>query len=470
MAVVCSGRPRAIEAAPKASGREVRREVPQVPTPLGNYANNSSPAGSEVVTEVQQGREDRRRARARWRDVARQITGLERLRNCGSTTHTGTGGPTLRITEHRAEGTSSPTTRVAGYAGLTTCGSVWVCPVCAAKVAARRSNELATVIRHVLDGGGSASLVTLTMRHHAGLKLRDCWDALGYAWSRVTSGKAWQADQEMGDLLGWVKVVEATYGEHGWHLHLHVLMCWDRPVSLELAEMVGARMWSRWEKALGRKGFESWVDSGGLDVRMATLQADNLGDYFMKLAREITSSHAKDARSGRTPFAVLQDCQDGLVDDIELWREWERASKDRRQITWSQGKRDLRRHAGLGEQQSDEEIAAEDLMGGDVLALPGETWRVLRRSALATDLLDAAEQGGPGGAIRWLEDRKLIYARVARAGPNLLAVEGVQEFLPEDLGVAEKGATVALGADEVAQQDRDAEKGVPGDLYGLAVS
>ncbi|MCW0214394.1 MAG: protein rep [Pseudonocardia sp.] len=428
-AVVCSGRLCAIEAAPKASGREKRREVPQVPTPLGNYANNSSPAGREGAAEVQQGREDRRRARARWRDVARQITGLERLRNCGSTTHTGTGGPTLKITEYRAAGApSSPTTRVAGYAGLTTCGSVWVCPVCAAKVAARRSDELATVIRHVLDGGGSASLVTLTMRHHAGLKLRDCWDALGYAWSRVTSGKAWQADQDMGDLLGWVKVVEATHGENGWHLHLHVLMCWDRPVSLELAEMVGTRMWSRWEKALGRKGFESWVDSGGLDVRMATLKADNLGDYFMKLAREITSSHAKDARSGRTPFAVLRDCQDGLVDDIELWREWERASKDRRQITWSQGKRDLRRHAGLGEQQTDEEIAAEDLMGADVLALPGETWRVLRRSALATDLLDAAERGGPAGAIKWLVDRHLNYKRVVR-GPTR-----------SDLGPGEDGA------------------------------
>lgn len=368
----------------------------------------------------------RRRERFLWRDLAREITTLERLKSCGSKTHTGTGGPTLKISALETQTSplpaspspTSPTspTRIAGFSGLVTCGSVWVCPVCAAKVANRRSEELANVIKHVLDAGGSASLVTLTMRHHQGHKLEDCWDALSYAWSRVTSGKAWQADQEMGDLLGWVKVVEATHGEHGWHLHVHVLMCWDRPVSLELAEGVGARMWMRWEKALNRKGFDSIADHGGLDVRMASLDSNNLGDYFTKLAREITSSYSKEAHgAGRSPFAILRDCKSGLVDDIKLWWEWEQASRDRRQITWSQGGRDLRKLAGLKRQKSDEEIAAEDLHGEEVLALPGETWRVLRGSSLATDLLDAAERGGLEESIRWLESRKLIFHLVARA-------------------------------------------------------
>ena len=34
---------------------------------------------------------------------------------------------------------------------------------------------------------------------------------LGYAWSAVTSGAAWQRDTgEFGGLLGWARAVEAT--------------------------------------------------------------------------------------------------------------------------------------------------------------------------------------------------------------------------------------------------------------------
>jgi hypothetical protein len=62
-------------------------------------------------------------------------------------------------------------TRSAAYGGLKTCGSVWCCPVCAAKIATRRADELATVMRAVDELGGSAFLLTLTMRHDRGDRL-----------------------------------------------------------------------------------------------------------------------------------------------------------------------------------------------------------------------------------------------------------------------------------------------------------
>ena len=106
----------------------------------------------------------------------------------------------------------------------------------------------------------------------------------------------------------------------------------------------------------------------------------NLADYFVKLAREITSSTTKNSRAGRSPFAVLRDgLTTGFLDDLELWRDWERASKGRRQVTWSLGDHDLRTLAGLDPEQSDEEIAAEEVLhGDDALALPHETWTALR--------------------------------------------------------------------------------------------
>ena len=57
-------------------------------------------------------------------------------------------------------------------------------------------------------------------------------------------------------------------------------------------------------------------------------------------------------------------------------------SHDRRQLTWSKG---IREWAGLGAEQSNEEIAARDEGGDDLVTIGGATvyvarrWRVLDR-------------------------------------------------------------------------------------------
>jgi len=372
---------------------------------LGNYANRVSPAGQ--TADRQRRRRANRRRRGQLRHQVRRVTSVSRLRDCGAKTVNGLGGPILRVS-----GTDED--RVAGYAGLVTCGSVWACPVCAAKIAAGRAEELSQVMRTVLTAGGSASLITLTMRHHSGHQLKDLWQALSAAWHGVISGKQWTEDQELGGMLGWVRVVEATHGRNGWHLHVHVLVCWKRSVPLGLAQEIGQRMWQRWTKALERHGFTSWKHRGGVDVRMASLGTDNLAQYFTKLAREITYSHTKESRGGRSPLGIVTDgLRTGDADDLALWQEWEQASFGRRQLTWSLGKHDLRKLAGLGSEQSDEEIAEEDLQGEEVIALPRPTWQALLLGELTTDLLDAAELAGVQGACAFLQVRGLTFLPVA---------------------------------------------------------
>jgi hypothetical protein len=268
-------------------------------------------------------------------------------------------------------------------------------------------------MRHVLTAGGSASLITLTMRHHAGHRLQDLWQALSSAWRGAISGKQWLADQELGGLLGWVRVVEATHGRNGWHLHIHALVCWERSVSLGLVQDIGHRMWQRWTRVLERKGLTSWKHRGGVDVRMATLSRDNLAQYFTKLAREVTSSLTKESRGGRSPFKLLTDgLQTGDADDLDLWAEWEQVSYGKRQLTWSLGIHDLRKLVDLGDQLTDEEIADEDLAGEDLIALPHPTWEALLRGELTTDLLDAAEIAGVEGARAFLTLRDLEWIEV----------------------------------------------------------
>src|SRR4051795_6089819 len=372
---------------------------------LGNYANRVSPAGQPA--DIKTRKRVNRRKRGQLRHQLRGTTTLSRLQDCGAKTVNGLGGPILRISGEGDE-------RIAGYAGLVTCGSVWACPCCSAKIAARRAEELSKVMRTVLTSGGSASLITLTMRHHQGHRLKDLWQALSAAWHGVISGKQWIADQELGGLLGWVRVVEATHGRNGWHLHVHALVCWDRSVSLELAQDIGHRMWQRWTRVLERKGLTSWKHRGGVDVRMASLGTDNLAHYFNKLAREVTYSHMKESRGGRSPFKILIDgLQTGDASDLDLWGEWEQASYGRRQLTWSLGVHDLRKLADLGSEQSDEEVAEEDLAGEDVIALPHPTWEALLRAELTTDLLDAAEIAGVEGACAFLQMRGLDWLTIA---------------------------------------------------------
>lgn len=379
--------------------------------PLGNHANSLSPLRAREVK-----RRKRRRERVGLRHGLRDLTRLDRVRKCGHVTAgSSAGGPGLRLTVDPKGG------NVAGFSGLVTCGSVWSCPVCAAKIATRRADELADFMRFALEQKCKATLVTLTMRHHEGQTLRSCWDALSAAWQAVVSGKQWVGDSAAFGLRGWVKAVEVTRGRNGWHVHIHALMIWDRPVTLQVARHVADRMWRRWNAALTRRGFDSLRDQGGLDVRMATLIPGGFGlhEYFVKLSHEITGGQAKLAKGGgRTPFQMLSNAlATGEAADVHAWWEWEQASHGRRQIAWSKG---LREWAQLAGEQTDEEIADEQLQGDEVLFLDLDSWRALRVDpGRICDLLEVTEDSGYPAAMGQLKRWGLGYFLVRRRKAGL---------------------------------------------------
>lgn len=373
--------------------------------PLGKHADNPSPAGHDV------GRDRRNEA---WRTRRRlwELSSLPRVRSCGRVSRTEVGGPTLRVSGEEGD-------RRAGLAGLVSCGSPWACPVCARKIGARRAEEIRQVVTAADAAGGSAALITLTLRHNRGHRLADSWEALRHAWSRVVSGKAYQREREQFGVEGWCCAVEVTRGEeHGWHPHAHVLVIFDTPMSDDMIAELAGRWWLRWERALARRGYTAVADRGGLDARSVALTADAsgaLGRYLSKIAMEVTGGAVKDGRFGnRSPFALLRDgLATGLADDLEAWWEFEQASKGRRQLTWSVGIRD---RYGVGPEQSDTEIAEEDLGSDDLIALPAETWHAIRDRAEL--LLTATEADGLVGAVLWLTERGLAWSWATTAAPS----------------------------------------------------
>jgi hypothetical protein len=330
----------------------------------------------------------------------------------------------------------------AGYSGLAKCGSPWSCPVCAAKIARTRADDLEHVLRWAVEQGHTVAMVTLTSRHSAGMRLKDCWDATTTAWGRTTSGRAWAGESDTAyrkrldnwaakgsrrkrpvqglgivqrySVLGFARALEVTHGENGWHVHLHVVMIFEGAQSPAMITTAAEDMWPAWEKGLASKGYTALRDHGGLDVRVSTGEvAEGLAQYFTKqLALEATNGGNKIGRGkeSRSPFQIAWAIfADGDADSLDLWQEWERVSKGRKQLTWSNGLREL---AGLAVQElTDEEVAEQELGDADELILPAETWAAMRH--VQVELLLAAEAGGLRAAVAWLQKRNLDYVGTA---------------------------------------------------------
>src|SRR5665647_3806805 len=131
---------------------------------LENNANRVAPAGQGL---------DHRAERWAARGVLWTESSLKRCQKCGRVTITPDGSVQVR-----ANGAA------VGFAGLASCGSVWVCPVCNARVQAVRRLEVGVALVQVLDGGGAA-FGAYTVRHHLGSRLDPLWRGLSASWAAV---------------------------------------------------------------------------------------------------------------------------------------------------------------------------------------------------------------------------------------------------------------------------------------------
>jgi hypothetical protein len=318
----------------------------------------------------------------------------------------------------RIRATGAGADRRAGFSGLASCGSVWACPVCSERILAGRQTELSEGLASWSARGGRVAFVTLTMRHDKGQSLRSLWDALSKAWDNAVKGRAWKAARARYGVAGFIRVVEVTHGDSGWHVHVHAAFLLDGSVPITSADVddLGCVLFQPWRASLMRSGLRApLARSGGLDAKLWDGSTGVMADYFAKgtyaadasrAALELARGDLKIARSGnRTPFRILADFVEfGVLDDLELWQEWERGSKGRRQMTWSRGLRDL---LLAGPELTDQELADAELgtVDDDLVELDAATWKRVRDSGVAAALLDLAEQDDFGHLLRSGLDR-----------------------------------------------------------------
>ena len=102
--------------------------------------------------------------------------------------------------------------KTASYGGLQTCGSVWVCPVCGAKVVERRRGEIQQAMAQHRACGGEVHLLTLTAPHTRFDVLEELQAKLGKALNGFLADKTVKKTfKEMG-YIGQIRGYEVTMG------------------------------------------------------------------------------------------------------------------------------------------------------------------------------------------------------------------------------------------------------------------
>lgn len=279
------------------------------------------------------------------------------------------------------------------YEGLQTCGSVWSCPCCSARISETRRDEMNQLLKWARSNGYRVMMLTLTARHGRDDDLAELLERMKDAKQRWARHRSYRRIKS--HMIGSVTATEVTGGgQNGWHPHFHVIVIMDGD-----EDMTPLR--DAWLASLHGAGLDG--TGSGWDIR----SGDETGRYVAKwgAAEELTLSRHKTGRgrTGRTPAQLLAASSDeGDKAAGHLWAEYARVFHGRRQLVWSRG---LKALAGVGE--VDDQDAAEDQQQEGQMEtaranIAHPIWRddvAARCADRRAELLDRAEEVGPDEAV-----------------------------------------------------------------------
>lgn len=316
-----------------------------------------------------------------------------------------------------------PLRNSASYRQLETCHSVWMCPLCSAKVSERRRLELSEGLRVHREKKGQVLFWTLTFPHSRYDDLSEILSRFLAAIRLMNSTRGYKDVRRRFGVVGYVRALEVTHSErNGWHPHAHILLFLERELTGKAFGELYLELHRLWSSAVQAKGLDMPRMGVGSHLLVATGSVeDTVAAYFAKWgvqptkvprwtsAHELTKASSKRGRAaGRSPWDLLREV---LADDSEasgrLFAEYAGAFKGKRQLTWTPG---LRAALGLVVELTDEELAAapsEDdcqaLMTFDVT-----TWRRIVRADAQCAILDAAGLAGAEGVYAVLAELEEI--------------------------------------------------------------
>lgn len=347
-----------------------------------------------------------KRMRFQLQRAAQGLLPQERVKHCQRSTMSSSGVQVFRTADS------------ASYVNLTTCGSVWHCPVCAAKITEGRREDLQQAINAWAKQGGEVSLMSLTYPHQITQGLAENLEKFGAALRKFKNSRLYKNTMTAIGSVGSIRALEVTHGNNGWHPHTHDLIFASKD-QLELLQ----QLQSAWIETLIKVGIADRSQTNDMmqaafDVRNGDYAAEYVAKFGFEpaeksktitgehwgAARELTKSHAKVGKrlGGRTPFTLLKDYIEGDNDSGALFQEFGLHFKGKRQLFWSPK---LRKALALSEEKTDEQIAEEPLPEREfVTKLDNDQWQLVLSRNARFEVLKAAQFDGAQGVAALLEE------------------------------------------------------------------
>lgn len=348
-----------------------------------------------------------KKARFQLQRAAQGLLTQQRVAHCHRSTMNSTGVSVWRS----ADGAS--------YSNLATCGSVWHCPVCSAKITEARRQELQAAINAWAKQDGEVYLMSLTFPHLEHQQLKQNLDLFSDALKRFKNSRAYKNTIKAVAGAGSIRALEVTHGANGWHPHTHDLVFASSGQLAKLKELEES-----WIETLIKTGIADRSQYN--DMKRAAFDVQN-GDYAAEYvakfgheatnaskiitentwgaSHEMTKAYAKVGKrlGGRTPFTLLADYIQGDKDSGELFVEFGLHFKGKRQLFWSPKLRKALRL--LDEEKSDQDIAAEELPEREFVTMLGhEDWKLVLSRNARFEVLRVAQDEGAEGVARLLEE------------------------------------------------------------------
>ena len=377
--------------------------------PGAGLALGGAPGGGEAPSPS-----DGRWVRRQLREAARHVMPDHRVCICGEVPIEGQQVRLVQGEDGRGH-----------YTGVARCGSVWVCPDCAAKVGRHRKDELRAGVAAARAEGLHVTMLTFTVGHRATDSLAGLLGGLTDAMRRWRGARWFGRWATECGYVGSVRNLEVTWGEgSGWHPHCHAIVFTEQRLTMAQRQ----RAMAEWVRTVERCGGYALHEVG---LRLSD-DEQVIAGYLSKAdellsraagiepvrgwscAEEVTLWHVKRGRADRlTPWDLLRALgEDGDLDAGDRFREYARAFAGRRQLVWSRG---LRVRLGLGAELTDDEAAELAGDGTVVYAFSAEEWRLVRRLGYRDLLLDVVEASGALGVMALMSEVRWEHGLVALA-------------------------------------------------------
>ncbi len=211
------------------------------------------------------------------------------------------------------------------------CRNKWSCPQCSPHLLSEHRERVEPLLQSV----PTVVYLTLTVAHELGAPQAGSLDSILKTWSAAFSTGSWMTDfRDHSGLLGWVRTIEFTFPEGGFHPHIHAVFLF---ASAQRGNRLEALI-QRWLVSADRAGFRaSYRAQKGYYVARGK-DREKVSFY---LCEQNAISRSRNGK-GRTPGDLIHNiAATGDADDLQLLLGFHEAVAGRRKISTSRGFWDL---------------------------------------------------------------------------------------------------------------------------------